>query len=184
MKPVMFQGVTSVYVIPGAEEDSKLPVQETVVQDADLGMQKARISVWELTDEERQMIADGGYVALQIIGEDQPPIAMWIAPEVTEPPPDEIPTTVPEADAPGQKVAAILVELRRRASTGTLPGVVVTSSATPGEATFEEREEGKPPHALIHTDDWQRITEEVGEPPEGVEPTIWGAPVTFEEATL
>ena len=100
MKPTRFTGANKVYVVPGDEEGkTELPVQQALVQDETLGFQHAFISVWELTDEERQQIADGAYVALQVIGQGLPPVALWVVAEDPdiELPPDDAPAEEGEA---------------------------------------------------------------------------------------
>jgi hypothetical protein len=62
MKPVEFPEMNTKFVAPGCGD---LPVH----MDG-----KNIVSCWELTDEERQKIADGGNLWLMIVGMHQPPV--------------------------------------------------------------------------------------------------------------
>lgn len=74
MRPRKFPGYNHVFEHPQGNEDNSLFV-ETIVDS--LGNPAYR-SVWTLTDEEREQIANGGTIDLVVTGLNHPPVAMWV----------------------------------------------------------------------------------------------------------
>jgi len=62
---------TSIYTLPGGNEDNYLYVQQTVGGEIH--------SIWEPTDAERLLLAGGGRVRLTIIGALVPPLILSVA---------------------------------------------------------------------------------------------------------
>lgn len=78
MKPRRTPRSNHVYRLEGGTEDNDLWVELARVRDDVLGETTAICSVWELSDEERQAIADGANVELEIIGGLQPPVSLTV----------------------------------------------------------------------------------------------------------
>lgn len=78
MKPMGFDDANVTYVIEESPADTKLPVRVTTMEDAALGAVTVIISLWELDDAEREVIARGGNVELTVVGEGQPPVVLGV----------------------------------------------------------------------------------------------------------
>lgn len=69
----------------------------------DLWVQRVRPgeirSVWELDDDERRLIADGGRIELAIFNEPIPPVSLIVLPEATCRPTAENPHRIPSEEA-------------------------------------------------------------------------------------
>jgi hypothetical protein len=67
-----------VFELPGGNEDNSLFVE--VAQDS--AGTPCSTSTWELTEEERQQIAEGGTVELCVWGLGHPPVALAVGPSM------------------------------------------------------------------------------------------------------
>lgn len=76
MRPRRFKGANGVFSLPGGNEDNDLWVQRAKSADGAPIIQ----SVWEPTDAERELIANGGNVVLCVWGQGTPPVALLTAP--------------------------------------------------------------------------------------------------------
>lgn len=77
MKPRKTPTSTMVYRLPGGNEDNDLWAE----RDAAAG---TILSTWELDDDERRRIAEGGTVDLVVWGTGHPPVALAIGPSLEE----------------------------------------------------------------------------------------------------
>lgn len=77
MKPRRFPTANKVFSLVGGNEDNDLWVEQDTFSD---GTPYIR-SVWELTDDERQKVADGQNISLTVIGHGTPPVQMQVTPE-------------------------------------------------------------------------------------------------------
>lgn len=85
MRPRRFPEANLVYELPGGNEDNSLWCER---------VQLGRIySEWELTDDERQAIAAGARIWLQIWNEPIPPVSLGVVSRDS----DGVPTYVEEA---------------------------------------------------------------------------------------
>lgn len=77
MKPRRFPAANKVFSLLGGNEDNDLWVEQAAYSD---GTPFIR-SVWELTADERQRVADGQNICLTIIDQRTPPVAMRVTSE-------------------------------------------------------------------------------------------------------
>lgn len=77
MKPRRFPMANQVFSLAGGTEDNDLWVERAAFAD---GTPYIR-SVWELTDDERQRVAEGHNICLTVIGQGTPPVQMQVTPE-------------------------------------------------------------------------------------------------------
>ncbi len=68
-----------VFALPGGNEDNDLWVKRGTDR------QPWIESFWELTDEERQAVADGGAVVLRTWGTGHPPVALYVGDPIVTP---------------------------------------------------------------------------------------------------
>lgn len=80
MRPRRVPGYHGVFLLPGGTEDNDLFVKRS--RDAD-GAPWSE-SVWELTEEERLGIANGGTIELRVYGSGHPPVSMCVGRSVEE----------------------------------------------------------------------------------------------------
>lgn len=77
MRPRKVPTSNACYVLPGGNEDNDLWAEKNV-HDFTI------TSVWELTDEERKKIAEGGTIELIIWAAGHPPVALEVGPSIEE----------------------------------------------------------------------------------------------------
>lgn len=77
MRARRFPMANAVYSLVGGTEDNDLWVEQGETVD---GTPYLR-SVWDLTDNERQEVADGHNICLVVIGTGTPPVQMMVTPE-------------------------------------------------------------------------------------------------------
>lgn len=69
-----------VFELPGGNEDNSLFAEVHL----DQAGAPVITSVWELTNEERQKIADGGTIELHVWGRGTPPVVLSVGPSMEE----------------------------------------------------------------------------------------------------
>jgi hypothetical protein len=74
MKPIRTSHTNQVFKLEGGTEENDLPVERYIEEDGSVLL----ASVWELTDEERKWIAEGGRIRLTVWGTGHPPVAFHV----------------------------------------------------------------------------------------------------------
>lgn len=74
MKPVTTEFTNQVFKLSGGTDENDLPIQRMIEPDGSITL----TSSWELTDDERQQIADGAKINLVIWGSAHPPVALEV----------------------------------------------------------------------------------------------------------
>ena len=75
MRPRRVPTSNHVFALPGGNEDNDLWVEKNAEPPYSL-------SVWDLDDDERQAIAEGGTVELVVFGAGHPPVSLAIGPSL------------------------------------------------------------------------------------------------------
>jgi hypothetical protein len=71
MKPVETESTNAVFKLPGGTDMNDLPLTRMPSDQGD-----CLVSVWELTDDERRVIAEGSRIELIVWGGAHPPVAL------------------------------------------------------------------------------------------------------------
>jgi hypothetical protein len=74
MKPIKTPETNVVFKLPGGTDENNLPVYMGNNEHDE----KVIISTWELSDEERKVIAEGGMVSLCVWGDGTPPVSLAV----------------------------------------------------------------------------------------------------------
>lgn len=80
LRPRRFHSANKVFSLPGGTEDNDLWVRLHKIDDEIIGECLAMTSVFEITDEDRALIAGGANVALTLLGT-QPPVMVRLTDE-------------------------------------------------------------------------------------------------------
>lgn len=80
VRPKKTPSTNHVFELPGGNEDNSLFVEAHLDEQGEPVM----TSVWELTERERAMVAEGGTIELHVWGRGTPPIAMSVGPSLAE----------------------------------------------------------------------------------------------------
>lgn len=72
MKPVTTQHTNCVFRLVGGTKENDLPLYREIQPDTSY----IHYSTWKLTDEERALIKDGGYIELAVWGQGHPPVSL------------------------------------------------------------------------------------------------------------
>lgn len=83
MKPRRTPTSTTVYELPGGNEDNSLWVEQSFRREGENTVPVV-ISTWELDDDDRAVIAAGGTVDLVVIGTTVMPVDMVVGPSLEE----------------------------------------------------------------------------------------------------
>jgi hypothetical protein len=81
MLPIQTPDTNLTLTLPGGDESNNLPVEVA----RDEAQRPVFLSEWGMTPEERQAIADGGFIRIALWGDAHPPISVGVADELHRP---------------------------------------------------------------------------------------------------
>lgn len=74
MKPIRTPHTNAIYKLKGGTDENDLPVEQSLDESGN----PCLVSTWQLDDEERAAIAQGGTISLCVWGDGTPPVSLAV----------------------------------------------------------------------------------------------------------